>query len=79
MVCLMCLVPLFLVPIVNLLPRILDYFMAKVYALLGWEYRKPERAPPVCPYKPSTRNGNATKAPENVQNPVARDAEVKQD
>lgn len=27
---------------------------AKVYGFFGWEYRKPERAPPACPYKPST-------------------------
>ncbi|KZV26030.1 hypothetical protein F511_13908 [Dorcoceras hygrometricum] len=53
MVCLACLLPLFLVPIVNLLPLLFYYLMAKVYRLLGWEYRKPERAPPACPYKPS--------------------------
>ncbi|KAK8936403.1 hypothetical protein KSP39_PZI013027 [Platanthera zijinensis] len=26
--------------------------IAKVYRLLGWEYKKPERVPPACPYKP---------------------------
>ncbi|KAG0454446.1 hypothetical protein HPP92_025750 [Vanilla planifolia] len=25
---------------------------AKVYRLFGWEYRKPERVTPACPYKP---------------------------
>ncbi|KAF5750425.1 Polypeptide N-acetylgalactosaminyltransferase 35A [Tripterygium wilfordii] len=53
MVCLACLLPLFLVPIVNLLPLLFDYIMGKVYAIFGWEYRKPERAPPACPYKPA--------------------------
>ncbi|KAL1566016.1 hypothetical protein AAHA92_01673 [Salvia divinorum] len=53
MVCLACLLPLFLVPIVNLLPVIFDLIMAKVYGLFGWEYRKPARAPPACPIKPS--------------------------
>ncbi|ESQ40251.1 hypothetical protein EUTSA_v10015146mg [Eutrema salsugineum] len=62
MVCLMCLVPLFLVPIVNLLPRIIDFLMAKVYSWLGWEYRKPARAPPACTFKPIAKNDdNATK------------------
>ncbi|PIM99228.1 hypothetical protein CDL12_28277 [Handroanthus impetiginosus] len=53
MVCLACLLPLFLVPIVNLLPLLFDSIMARVYRLFGWEYRKPERAPPACPIKPS--------------------------
>ncbi|XP_021893459.1 uncharacterized protein LOC110811311 [Carica papaya] len=60
MVCLACLLPLFLVPIVNILPLLFDYIMGKVYALFGWEYRKPERPPPACPYKPAvTKNGTA--------------------
>ncbi|EPS72357.1 hypothetical protein M569_02403, partial [Genlisea aurea] len=53
-VCLVCFLPLFLVPIVNLLPRLFDFVMAKVYRLLGKEYQRPERAPPVCPVKPSS-------------------------
>ncbi|CAH8269903.1 unnamed protein product [Arabidopsis lyrata] len=61
MVCVMCLVPLFLVPLINLMPRIIDYFMAKLYAWLGWEYRKPARAPPACPFKPVAQNDKATK------------------
>ncbi|KAJ0243999.1 hypothetical protein HA466_0199700 [Hirschfeldia incana] len=61
MVCPMCLVPLLLVPLINLLPRIIDFLMAKVYAWLGWEYRKPARVPPACPLKPSD-NKNSTKA-----------------
>lgn len=52
MVCLACLLPLFLIPVVNALPLLFDYIMAKVYSLFGWEYRKPERAPPACPIKP---------------------------
>ncbi|XP_027367375.1 uncharacterized protein LOC113873449 isoform X2 [Abrus precatorius] len=53
MVCLACLLPLFLVPIVNILPLLFDFIMGKIYGLFGWEYRKPERAPPACPYKPT--------------------------
>ncbi|KAM7264498.1 hypothetical protein ACFE04_002181 [Oxalis oulophora] len=54
MVCVACLLPLFLVPIVNLLPLLFDFIVGRIYRLLGWEYRKPERAPPACPYKPPT-------------------------
>ncbi|XP_077220755.1 uncharacterized protein LOC143854598 [Tasmannia lanceolata] len=53
MVCLMCLLPLFLVPIVNALPLLIDFILSKVYLLFGWEYRKPERVPPACPFKPA--------------------------
>ncbi|KAK6943874.1 Rhodanese-like domain [Dillenia turbinata] len=52
-VCLACLLPLFLIPIVNLIPVLFDMIMARVYGLFGWEYRKPERVPPSCPYKPA--------------------------
>ncbi|WCJ33321.1 hypothetical protein M5689_014691 [Euphorbia peplus] len=52
MVCVACLLPLFLVPIVNILPLLFYYLMGKFYALMGWEYRKPQIAPPACPYKP---------------------------
>ncbi|XP_015573577.1 uncharacterized protein LOC8269284 isoform X2 [Ricinus communis] len=62
MVCIACLLPLFLVPIVNILPLLFDYIMGKVYALFGWEYRKPERAPPACPYKPSASREESAKA-----------------
>ncbi|KAI4349099.1 hypothetical protein L6164_009737 [Bauhinia variegata] len=58
MVCLACLLPLFLVPIVNILPILFHFIMAKVYGLFGWEYRKPERAPPACPYKPAATRDN---------------------
>ncbi|KNA19204.1 hypothetical protein SOVF_063580 [Spinacia oleracea] len=57
MVCLACLLPLFLIPVVNALPLLFHILMARVYRLLGWEYTKPERVPPACPYKP----GMATK------------------
>ncbi|KAI3746402.1 hypothetical protein L6452_08834 [Arctium lappa] len=71
MVCVACLLPLFLIPIVNLLPVLFDIIMARVYRILGWEYRKPERAPAACPYKPV-----ANKTNENVtgeHNPIAAD------
>ncbi|KAM5559718.1 hypothetical protein ABKV19_021080 [Rosa sericea] len=80
MVCVMCLIPLFLVPIVNILPLLFDYIMVnfnssfptkpkfqygRIYGLLGWEYRKPERAPPACPYKPAAKNDSkVTEKPE---------------
>ncbi|KAJ0966656.1 hypothetical protein J5N97_023573 [Dioscorea zingiberensis] len=54
MVCLACLLPLFLIPVINALPRLIDFILAKVYGLFGWEYRKPERVPPACPYKPAS-------------------------
>ncbi|KAI7752780.1 hypothetical protein M8C21_018311 [Ambrosia artemisiifolia] len=56
MVCIACLLPLFLVPIVNLLPLLFDIIMGRVYRLLGWDYRKPERTPAACPYKPAAAN-----------------------
>ncbi|XP_052174980.1 uncharacterized protein LOC127789923 [Diospyros lotus] len=64
MVCLACLLPLFLVPIVNVLPLLFDFIMGKVYGILGWEYRKPERAPPACPYKPAANGSSARVAAE---------------
>lgn len=27
----------------------------KIYGVFGWEYRKPERVPPACPYKPAAK------------------------
>ncbi|KAI9086288.1 hypothetical protein K1719_031742 [Acacia pycnantha] len=62
MVCLACLLPLFLVPIVNILPLLFYYIMGKIYALLGWEYRRPERAPPACPYKPTAKRDSKVDA-----------------
>ncbi|CAH9113886.1 unnamed protein product [Cuscuta epithymum] len=70
MVCLACLLPLFLVPIVNLLPLLFDFIMAKIYRLFGKEYQKPARAPPACPYKPSTTKPN---------NSVLKDSSVDQE
>ncbi|GKV46298.1 hypothetical protein SLEP1_g53289 [Rubroshorea leprosula] len=52
MVCIFCLLPLFLVPIVNILPLLFHYIMGKIYGVFGWEYRKPVRVPPACPYRP---------------------------
>lgn len=34
---------------------------AKIYGLMGWEYRKPERAPPACPYKPVAQKDNTSR------------------
>ncbi|XP_059667583.1 uncharacterized protein LOC132313002 isoform X1 [Cornus florida] len=81
MVCLMCLLPLFLVPIVNVLPILYYYFMAKVYRLFGWEYRKPEIVPPACPYKPAANKSSISvtaepkldASPEPVQKSVGLD------
>ncbi|KAA8518704.1 hypothetical protein F0562_016522 [Nyssa sinensis] len=80
MVCLACLLPLFLVPIINLLPLLFDYIMGKVYGVFGWEYRKPERVPPACPYKPAANKTNNKVeadpnpgAPEPVQKSVRVD------
>uniref|UniRef100_A0A0D9VMV7 DUF4408 domain-containing protein n=1 Tax=Leersia perrieri TaxID=77586 RepID=A0A0D9VMV7_9ORYZ len=53
MVCLACLLPLFLIPVVNALPLLVDLLLSKIYRLFGWEYRRPERAPPACPFKPA--------------------------
>uniref|UniRef100_A0A3Q7HYI6 Uncharacterized protein n=1 Tax=Solanum lycopersicum TaxID=4081 RepID=A0A3Q7HYI6_SOLLC len=58
MVCVACLIPLFLVPIVNLLPVLFHILMAKVYRMCGKEYQKPESAPPACPFKPSATKPN---------------------
>ncbi|XP_071707085.1 uncharacterized protein [Rutidosis leptorrhynchoides] len=71
MVCIACLLPLFLVPIVNLLPLLFDTIMARVYRLLGWEYRKPERAPAACPYKPAANITSEKVAGEHA--PIAAD------
>ncbi|OVA17986.1 hypothetical protein BVC80_1835g392 [Macleaya cordata] len=62
----MCLLPLFLVPIINVLPLLFDILMAKLYRLLGWEYRKPERIPPACPYKPAAKNEMKGEEPPNL-------------
>ncbi|KAK9168611.1 hypothetical protein Syun_000751 [Stephania yunnanensis] len=35
------------------------HLFSKVYRLFGWEYRKPERVPPSCPYKPGGANKEA--------------------
>ncbi|KAL1369507.1 hypothetical protein AAHE18_02G202200 [Arachis hypogaea] len=66
MVCLACLLPLFLVPIVNILPLLFDFIMGKVYRLFGWEYRKPERAPAACPYKPAAKRDTAKEIANGV-------------
>ncbi|XP_024967977.1 uncharacterized protein LOC112507565 [Cynara cardunculus var. scolymus] len=72
MVCVACLLPLFLIPIVNLLPVLFDIIMARVYRILGWEYRKPERAPAACPYKPVANKTNESVTGEH-NNPTAAD------
>ncbi|CAN6867160.1 hypothetical protein Bca4012_047109 [Brassica carinata] len=72
MVCIMCLVPLFLVPLINLLPRIIDFLMAKVYGWLGWEYRKPARVPPACPFKPNDNKVTAEAGSEGREETIAK-------
>ncbi|KAH0908006.1 hypothetical protein HID58_039833 [Brassica napus] len=37
-------------------------WIAKVYAWLGWEYRKPARVPPACPFKPNDNNSTKVTA-----------------
>ncbi|CAJ1968538.1 unnamed protein product [Sphenostylis stenocarpa] len=66
-VCLACLLPLFLVPIVNILPLLFDFIIGKIYRVFGWEYRKPERTPPACPYKPPTTTGVSKQAEADVE------------
>ncbi|KAF0934605.1 hypothetical protein E2562_025689 [Oryza meyeriana var. granulata] len=58
MVCLACLLPLFLIPVVNALPLLFDLILSKIYRLFGWEYRRPERAPPACPFKPAAKKND---------------------
>ncbi|CAN6238991.1 unnamed protein product [Urochloa humidicola] len=58
MVCVACLLPLFLIPVVNALPYLFDLILSKVYRLFGWEYRRPERAPAACPYKPAAKTND---------------------
>jgi len=29
-----------------------------VYRLFGWEYRRPKRVPPACPYKPAAQKND---------------------
>ncbi|XP_078182622.1 uncharacterized protein LOC144576197 [Carex rostrata] len=67
MVCIFCLVPLFLIPVVNALPLLFDLILRKVYSLFGWEYTKPERVPPACPYKPKNAEQGANE--EKITNP----------
>ncbi|KAM0942045.1 hypothetical protein DsansV1_C15g0134061 [Dioscorea sansibarensis] len=64
MVCLACLLPLFLIPVVNALPLLVNFILAKVYGLFGWEYRKPERVPPACPYKPASNKNVQGETPQ---------------
>ncbi|XP_044953969.1 uncharacterized protein LOC123404111 isoform X2 [Hordeum vulgare subsp. vulgare] len=59
MVCVACLIPLFLIPFVNALPYLFDLLLSKVYRMLGWEYRRPERVPAACPFKPAASKTEA--------------------
>ncbi|KAK2418240.1 hypothetical protein P8452_62474 [Trifolium repens] len=82
MVCLFCLLPLFLVPIVNVLPILFYYVKGKIYGLFGWEYRKPVMTPPACPYKPAAKSDSkveAESAPAPVEHVKAGGVDVKQD
>ncbi|CAD6261242.1 unnamed protein product [Miscanthus lutarioriparius] len=64
MVCVACLLPLFLIPVVNALPYLIDLIISKVDRLFGWEYRRPERVLPACPYKPVAQKNNEVYASE---------------
>ncbi|KAJ3672216.1 hypothetical protein LUZ60_006937 [Juncus effusus] len=66
MVCIGCLLPLFLIPVVNALPLLFSFILSKVYRLFGWEYKKPERVPPACPYKPVTNKNNDEKMKQRL-------------
>ncbi|KAG6596489.1 hypothetical protein SDJN03_09669, partial [Cucurbita argyrosperma subsp. sororia] len=84
MVCLACLLPLFLIPVVNALPVLYHLIMGKIYRIFGWEYTKPQRVPPACPYRPAAKqNSNEELQPLAGQQhppPKAVDAEdAKQD
>lgn len=37
---------------------LLAVIQSKVYRLFGWEYRRPERVPPACPYKPAAQKND---------------------
>ncbi|KAL0733540.1 hypothetical protein Bca4012_009750 [Brassica carinata] len=57
---------------------------AKVYGWLGWEYTKPARVPPACPFKPTATKVGAETIKEGTET-IAKPAEdttgggVKQD
>ncbi|CAI7845799.1 unnamed protein product [Closterium sp. NIES-53] len=55
MVCVFCLLPLFLLPLVNILPRLWDKLIVLFFRLIGREYNPPLRDGPSCPYKPGAR------------------------
>ncbi|CAA6655554.1 unnamed protein product [Spirodela intermedia] len=57
MVCVACLLPIFLIPVVNAL-RCSSILSFKIYGLFGWEYRKPVRTPPTCPFRPASSKNN---------------------
>ncbi|CAD6252899.1 unnamed protein product [Miscanthus lutarioriparius] len=78
MVCVACLLPLFLIPVVNALPYLIDLVISKVYRLFGWEYRRPERVPPACPYKPAAQKNGASES-KPLANPHGAAAEDKKE
>ncbi|KAL8508739.1 hypothetical protein ACS0TY_016094 [Phlomoides rotata] len=51
--------------------------MAKVYRLFGREYRKPERAPPACPIKPSAPKSGINASVTGKENLAASDPSPK--
>ncbi|KAG0450801.1 hypothetical protein HPP92_026521 [Vanilla planifolia] len=57
-----------------------EWLEAKVYRLFGWEYRKPERVTPACPYKPQA-NRSVQSTGEQAQPELGKTAndEDKQD
>jgi len=82
MVCLACLLPLFLIPVVNALPLLMHFILGKVYRLFGWEYRRPVREAPACPYKPTGKKNSEGKDEATTpqeQEPAKVAAEVKKE
>ncbi|KAG8072975.1 hypothetical protein GUJ93_ZPchr0006g45584 [Zizania palustris] len=73
MVCLACLLPLFLIPVVNALPLLFHLVLGRIYQLFGWEYRRPERVPPACPYKPAAKKGDEGASESKPQSAAAED------
>nr|QDQ70844.1 hypothetical protein [Zoysia japonica] len=77
-----CLIPLFLIPFINALPYLFDLILSKVYRLFGWEYRRPQRVPPACPYRPAAaakKNDEAASESEPLVEPHAAAAAAAED
>eukprot|EP00245_Coleochaete_scutata_P014573 TRINITY_DN6259_c0_g1_i1.p1 TRINITY_DN6259_c0_g1~~TRINITY_DN6259_c0_g1_i1.p1 ORF type:complete len:161 (-),score=16.24 TRINITY_DN6259_c0_g1_i1:39-521(-) len=76
MVCIVCLLPLFLLPVAKYMPDVYDQIMVFLYKIVRMEYKKPVREELVCPYKPGSKKDgkNKMKAPHKLP-PSTVDAE----